>query len=685
MPFRSRFRYAAASLVILAAAGAMAWPAPADAESLSAALADAYRDNPTLKAARAQLRATNERVPQALSNWRPQVSINGSVSRQKIQDEDQFNQTEATTTPRDVTLQIEQPVYRGGQTVAGTERAEFEVKSERNRVVNTQQDVFQRAIEAYMNVWRDREILRLNKQNVRSLQDQLNAAKQRFERGVATRTDVAQARTRLARAKARRETTEGQLTNSMAVYEEVIGHPPGDLDYPENMANMPANVDAAVARAAENNPQVRAARFASRAADREVRQRTGQLLPTVTLTGEVSRREQQLRNSDETQSAEVRLGVQIPLYQSGQVTSQVRQAKQTASQRRIQVAEAKRRARQQARSAWGRLRAARRQIDQRRRQVEAAEVAVKGAEEELKVGSRTVFDVLDAEQDLFNAQIGLVRARRDIAVARFSVLQAVGGLTARSLELDVKLHDAEEAYDAVRGLWWGLSAPQSDTGDLDDAAPDQPAGDTASETSASASPDPEPTGADADTGAAASTNAGGTDGDGQTDDTQTADTQTDDTQTGDGQTGNAKSREPSDGDGMAADAGSDAADAGTPDTGTSDTGMADGAGAAADGTTADEGESAEESETRTARASEPDAPAGDTGGARTGDLDRAAIEEMERLLKAMDFQTGAVDGKVDPKTRAAIGRFQQAAGLSITYEPSMTLLEEMRAVRADME
>ncbi len=659
-----RLRRAAPTLAIALATTALcalAAPPTARGESLADALAGAYRDNPTLKAARAQLRATNERVPQALSNWRPQVSVNTSVGRQKVKDESQFNTQEVTSTPRSATLQVRQPVYRGGQTIAGTNRAEFEVKSERKRVLNTQQDVLQRAVEAYMNVWRDREVLRLNNENVRSLKDQLKAAQARFERGVATRTDVAQARTRLARAKARREQTQGQLTGSRATYEEVIGHPPPeDLRYPDEMIDLPGSVEAAVSRAAANNPQVVAAKFASKAADREVRQRTGQLLPTVTLTGEVSRREQSPFPQDETQRAEVRLDLQIPLYQSGEVTSRIRQAKQTASQRRLQVAEAERRARQQARSAWGRLESARNQLNQRKTQVEAAKIAVRGAEEELQVGSRTVLDVLDAEQDLFNAQIGLIRARRDIAVARFGVVVAVGGLTARDLGLDVPLYDPKEAYEDVRGSWWSLSAPGADAGQ---GAVDVPSGGR-------------------ETGPA-DRQDGSSDNGGSTESAPGAGPTKARAAEGDGAEGTAPAAE-----NTGEDAGGPAAGTTEDDAGDGGPGERAPAGAASGDTDSGEGP-ATPSADGDGDADAEGETAAETQSARTPESDdtfgRADLLEVERLLRQLDFTTGKVDGRMDPETRAAIGRFQSAAGLAITYEADAKLLRELRAVASNME
>jgi len=500
----------------------------ARAESLMEALALTYENNPTLRAARARLRATNEQVPQEAGNWRPQVTVSGSIGKQKIQDEDRGFSLDETTTPGSAQLQVRQPIYRGGQTFAGVERATNQVLSERERLADTEQDVLQRAVEAYLNVWRDEQILHLTEENVKNLEEQLRGARARFERGVVTRTDVAQARSRVARARARRENAQGQLTASIAAYEEVVGQPPGELSFPGQAAELPASRKATIGRAVEDNPEVRGALFAGKAAERQVRQVLGQLLPSLTLDGTLSHREETSSRTETTDRAQVTLQLQVPLYQQGIVTSRVREAKQTASQRRIEISEAKRRVRQEALSAWAQLESARTSIEQVRQEVEAARVALTGMEEEHRVGSRTVIDVLDAEQDLFNAQISLVRARRDLAVAGYGVLSAVGRLTARDLKLDVQYYDPVSDFEAVQGLWWGVEAP----------------------------------GAEAEAGAA-------------------------------------------------------------------------------------------------------------------GD---PTLLEIERLLADLDFRPGTIDGRMDSVTRAAIGRFQEAAGLTVTREADAALLEELRAV-----
>ena len=244
-----------------------------------------------------------------------------------------------------------------------------------------------------------------------------------------------------------------------------MGAVPEEVSYPGVPGNLPSSREAVVAEASERNPRVRAAKAQQAAAEKRVRQAEGELLPTLFLEGRVSYRDGRDGLDRETQRAQATLNLQIPLYQAGQVTSRVREAKQQASQRRIQIAEARKRAQQEAQSAWARLQAARAERREIEEQVQAARAALAGVEQELQVGSRTVLDVLDAEQELFNAEVDRVRARRDLIVAAYRVYSATGQLTARGLQLEVDYYDVEKAYEDVRDTWWRLSAPETVDGD----------------------------------------------------------------------------------------------------------------------------------------------------------------------------------------------------------------------------
>ncbi len=456
---RSRICAAAAVLAIgLAAAGGQ----PAGAQTLAEALADAYASNPTLGAARAELRAVNEGVPQALANWRPSVSVTGSAGKGRIDSETSTTSNQETLTPLSATASVVQPLYRGGRTLAATARAEQEVQAQRATLSSVEQSVLLRAATAYMDVWRDQSEVAFNENNEKVIERQLEATRDRFTVGEVTRTDVAQAATRLATATAERIAAEGALRSSRAVYEEVIGKGPGVLPQPPPLTGLPRSLEAVIELSISRNPDILAASFAEKAARHRVREITGELYPTVEINASLSHREESSSGSSETQRAQILAEVTIPLYQQGAVSSRVRQAKQISNQRRIEIEEARRRTGQESTSAWEALQTARAQIRSFESGVSSAEIALEGVRQENEVGARTILDILDAEQELLDAQVNLVRSQRDEIVAGFAVLAAVGQLIARDLKLAVEVYNPEVDYLNVRNVWFGLGINDKD-------------------------------------------------------------------------------------------------------------------------------------------------------------------------------------------------------------------------------
>lgn len=431
---------------------------PVRAQTLEEALIQTYQTNPTLSAARAQLRATNERVPQALSGWRPLIEATGSAGK-AIDDDVRPNPGSEGRSPASADLTITQPLYRGGRTVAGTERAENEVLAQRSRLAITEQDVLLSAVTAYADVWRDQSVLQLNLNNEQVLTRQLEATRDRFDVGELTRTDVAQSESRLSSAIADRIGAQGNLSSSRATFENVIGFFPGELEQPPVPQRLPESQQAIVDLAESANPAVLASSFDELAALRSVREVAGELLPSVELQGSVGYQHERTSRTSEGSSAEVLAVVRVPLYQQGSVSSRVREAKQVASQRRLQVREAIRQARDDAISAWESLQTARAQIAALQESVRANAIALEGVRQENAVGARTILDVLDAEQELLDAQVGLVSAQRDEVVAAYSVLSAIGRMTAADLGLGTEIYDPEADYREVREKWFGLSAP----------------------------------------------------------------------------------------------------------------------------------------------------------------------------------------------------------------------------------
>ena len=456
-----RSRIFAGATVLVAGLGA-AGVQPVGAQTLAEALADAYATNPTLAAARAELRAVNEGVPQALANWRPSVSVTASAGKARTDSETRTTSNQETLTPLTATASVVQPLYRGGRTLAATARAEQEVQAQRATLRSVEQSVLLRAATAYMNVWRDQSVVAFNENNEKVIERQLEATRDRFTVGEVTRTDVAQAETRLATATAERIGAEGALRANQAVYEEVIGKRPGVLPAPPPLAGLPASLDEVIQLSVSRNPDILAASFAEKAARHRVREVTGELYPTVEINASVSHNEESTTRGSETQRAQILAEVTIPLYQQGAVSSRVREAKQISNQRRIEIEEARRRSGQESISAWEGLQTARAQIRSFETGVRAAEIALEGVRQENEVGARTILDILDAEQELLDAQVSLVRSQRDEIVAGFAVLAAIGQLIARDLELSVEVYNPEVDYLNVRNAWFGLGSDSKD-------------------------------------------------------------------------------------------------------------------------------------------------------------------------------------------------------------------------------
>lgn len=445
--------------VVVSALALMAVSSATYAQSLEDSLASAYAGDPRLLAERAALRAVDEGVPSAQSGWRPTVSINGSVGRRY--QNNTFGtgvSSSSSTTPADAGLTLSQPVWRGGATEAETAAAENLVFAARANLVAVEQQVLLETAIAYTTVVRDQSVVGLSINNEQVLERQLQATRDRFEVGEVTRTDVAQAEARLADAAAERIRAEGNLEVSRADYQRSVGSLPGELSFPdlETLLSVPATEDEALAFAAQRNPNIISAGFGERAALFDISAAAATLMPQVSLDGVLQRSWDPNSFFEETDTAQITANVSVPLYQSGAEYSRVRKLRQTAVQRRRQLDNARRAVREATEQAWEELNAAHAGIRALESSVNANEIALEGVRQEADVGARTVLDVLDAEQELFEARVALVRAESTAAEAVFRLTEVSGGMTAAALRLPVTLYDPSAHYDDVVDKWIGF-------------------------------------------------------------------------------------------------------------------------------------------------------------------------------------------------------------------------------------
>jgi outer membrane protein len=438
----------------LAVVASLLISAPASAESLTEALAAAYRDNPNLNAQRASLRATDEGVPQALSGYRPTVSGSASAGWQDVSGVGTFY-------PRMISLTVQQPIFLGFRTTNSVKMAETAVLAGREILRNTEQTTLLDAVTAYMNVILAQALVSIRAQNIDFLTEQVRAARDRLNVGEGTRTDVAQTEAALQLGRSTYSAAIAQLSAARATYQQVIGHAPKNLGKLRSIDKLlPKSAEAGIATGRARHPAILAAAYNIDIASFNVRVLEGQLLPSVTLDGTLSRTiDQQGPGTGRVDSASVMARLNVPIYQGGLPSAQVRQAKETLGQRRIEQDAARDQVRQAIVATWGSLEAAKAQIAATNAQVSAEQLVLSGVIEERKVGQRTTLDVLTAQQDLLDARVLQVTAQRDRVVAAFSLLAAIGGLDAVNLGLPVQRYEPTAHYEQVRDKWFGLRTP----------------------------------------------------------------------------------------------------------------------------------------------------------------------------------------------------------------------------------
>jgi len=446
--------------------------ASAAADTLEWALVQAYQNNPSLNAQRASLRATDESVPQALSGYRPKLTVaaNGGydygASLQRSINQTVFPNTVAYTNyaapfaQRGVAATASQTIYNGNQNANKVRQAESLVMGARETLRVTEQQVLLDAATSYMNLLRDDAILELNRRNVEVLTEQLKQTRDRFNVGEVTRTDVAQAESRLAAGRSQLLNAQSNYVTSVANYRRVIGVDPGKLAAGTPVDRFsPNTLERAIVDGEQQSPSVLAAMYGVDAAELNVKVSEGALYPNLAVVATAARNYDTTQFVNKQTQASIVGTLTVPLYQSGSEFSTIRQNKETLGQQRLSLDVNRDQARATVVQSWGQLDAAKAEIESTTAQVNAAEIALNGVREEARVGQRTTLDVLNAQQELVNARVALVTAQHDRVVASYTLLASVGGLSMQRLGLNVTIYDPQVHYQQVRDAWIGVRTP----------------------------------------------------------------------------------------------------------------------------------------------------------------------------------------------------------------------------------
>jgi outer membrane protein len=444
-------------------------PMPALADTIEAALVRAYQNNPQLNAQRAQVRFTDENVPQALSGYRPKVGITASAGYQYLDtlstqggDANHLVKTElhGTNPPRSVGATVTQTLYNGQQTANKTRAAESQVSGAREDLRVLDQTILLSAATVYMDYLRDAAIVEVQQSNVRVLEQTLKQTQDRFNVGEVTRTDVAQSEAQLAAGKTQLLTAEANLVTTRSKFRQIIGNEPQGLAPGSPVDRfLPGTLPSAVELGLIENPNVTAAMYGIDVSYLQVKVNEGALLPSVSLQASVSQSYESSLILYRSFGAGVTANLTVPIYQGGAEYSLIRQSKETLAQQRLALEQTRDATRANVVTAWGQLVAGKAQVTSAQSQVTASEIALNGVREEAKAGQRTTLDVLNAQQALVNARVALVTAQHDRVVASYGVLNAVGRLSPQVLNLPTTTYDPSVHYHQVRDSWVGIRTP----------------------------------------------------------------------------------------------------------------------------------------------------------------------------------------------------------------------------------
>lgn len=424
----------------------------AQAETLADALIGAYNHSGLLEQNRALLRAADEDVAIAMSALRPILNWSGSVGTTYARSASAATGGIATnTTSSNATIGIsaELMLYDFGQSQLAIEAAKENVLATRERLLSVEQNVLLRAIQAFMNVRRESETVALRQSNVRLITQELRAARDRFEVGEITRTDVALAEARLAAARSALAAAEGGLIRAQEEYRAAVGHKPKSLVAPRGLPKTARSVEEAKAIAVRSHPDMKAVQHEVAAADLNVMRAQAAINPTIKLRGGLNASES-LNSSNFTRSGTVSVEASGPIYQGGRLSALQRQAMARRDAARAGLHMTRHQIQQNVGNAFAGLRVARASREASERQIRAARVAFRGVREEANVGSRTTLDVLNAEQELLDARSSLIGVQTDEFITAYSALAAMGLLTAKHLNLPVQHYDPASYYNMIK-------------------------------------------------------------------------------------------------------------------------------------------------------------------------------------------------------------------------------------------
>ena len=444
---------------------------PVFATSLSEALISAYQNNPEMIAAREELKSTDEKMFEALSNFLPQVFYQYKVTQTKQDTAFNTNLKEvgyleqplsAKVTPwrkettTNMGFNLNQNVFNGGQDAMGLKFAKYVIETGRSSLKITEQKILLDTIKAYLDVILKTKTLNINKEKVSFYDRKLETVKHEIEAGVRKRNDLAEAEAKRAYAYSELMEAEGEYNATLATYQQQVGIPPENIMLDTSLFNVDQGKEEILAFSLKNNPNITYAQFNLKAFELQKNINLAKMLPTIDLSAAIQQTKTITHYTGKDQSLPytnnkiLGLTMTIPIYQKGMEYSQVRQAKAKSASSRYSLKSTKDQITQKVTAALSQYNFSKESVLAAAQAVKSGESALDGMNQGYEEGINSITDLLTTKENLYNYQINHEQAKINLEQSKYVVAAMMGKLTAKDLGLSTKIYDPAVNYDRIK-------------------------------------------------------------------------------------------------------------------------------------------------------------------------------------------------------------------------------------------
>ena len=420
---------------------------------LKQSLEKLYETNPELKYERELLKSKDELMPQALSEFRPEIS--GYYKKGKVDTNSQgFNIAQdnlRTETYKGV--KVTQPIFDGGSSFSNIKEAKNKIMSHRFLLKQKEQDIFLDSIKTYADLATEQTNLFLKKKNLEVLKRRLELTKEQFDIGEVTLTDVSIAEARHLLAQSELIESEKNVNTLSAKFSYVFGVNPKKPEIILDYKQIDLDKSQIEKSSQKNNPRLNDIKYQIKSIQNEIEKIKRKRLPSLKLEGEAYINEGYFKFDSKREVLSAFATVDIPLYQSGAASSKIRETRSKLLSLKSLSKKIKDEISYNLISSKSLFDNSLSKITAYKKQIKSNNIYLDGLKQEMQLGERTMLDLLDGEQELLQSELDLALSFKDLFLAYYQTLYHEGKLNAKDLGLSVKYYNVESNFKKVKGKW----------------------------------------------------------------------------------------------------------------------------------------------------------------------------------------------------------------------------------------